>query len=68
MNQYKNIPQLIFGEVSAEKFNNIADFGAAFDKHSPRLRLISSLGSHSEFRSKFTSTTINQTKIMAFSH
>ena len=68
MNQYKNIPQLIFGEVSAEKFNNIADFGAAFDKHSPRLRLISSLDSHSEFRSKFTSTTINQTKIMAFSH
>ena len=68
MNHYKKIPRLIFGEGNAEKFNNIADFGAAFDKYLPRLRLISSLGSHNEFSSKFTSTIINQTKIMTFSH
>lgn len=68
MPQYKTIPQLVFGDHHAEKFNNAADFGATFDRHSPRLRSISGLGPQGEFKSKFTSVVINQTKMMAFSH
>ena len=44
MPQYKTIPQLVFGDHHAEKFNNVTDFGATFDRHAPRLRSISGLG------------------------
>ena len=68
MNHYKTIPELIFGRGISEKFSNIDDFGAAIDKNSPRLKHISSLISHNDFRCKFFSTVINDTKIMTISH
>lgn len=68
MPQYKNIPQLVFGDCNAEKFNNPGEFGSTINKYAPRVRSVSGLGTQNDFKSKFHSVVVNKTRMMAFSH